>query len=302
MELYELLQKQSLPLESKIILTLERIREFYEFMGGKVYIAFSGGKDSTVLLHLVRSIYPDVPAVFVNTGLEYPEIVEFVKTIDNVITLRPGMNFKKVLDTYGYPVASKRISKMVYEIRNGKNNEKTKEKYLSGDFGHSLTLSKKWRFLIDADFKVSDKCCNVMKKKPFKAYEKDTGNKAFIGTMASDSEGRTSNYLKRGCNTFEGTINSTPMGFWLEVDIWKYLSKYDLSYSEIYDMGEKRTGCMFCMFGTHMEGNPNKFQRMAKTHPKQYEYCMVKLGLKDILEQCGIDYKPIRTLDSFVND
>ena len=69
-----------------------------------------GGKDSTVLLDLVRRIYPDVPAVFIDTGLEYPELREFVKTIDNVIWLKPSMNFRKVIETFGYPIVSKRIA------------------------------------------------------------------------------------------------------------------------------------------------------------------------------------------------
>lgn len=79
MKLYELRQKQSLPLESKIEMSLRRIKEWYSENQGAVYVAFSGGKDSTVLLHLVRSLYPEVPAVFVDTGLEYPEIREFVQ-------------------------------------------------------------------------------------------------------------------------------------------------------------------------------------------------------------------------------
>ena len=69
MELWELKQKQSLPLEAKIAMTLRRIREWYEYWDGNVYVSFSGGKDSTVLLHLVRQHYPGVPAVFSDTGL-----------------------------------------------------------------------------------------------------------------------------------------------------------------------------------------------------------------------------------------
>ena len=87
---------QSLPLESKVLMTERRIAEWIERFGEDgVYVSFSGGKDSTVLLHMVRRLYPNVPAVFVDTGLEYPEIREFVKTIDNVVWLRPKMNFKK---------------------------------------------------------------------------------------------------------------------------------------------------------------------------------------------------------------
>jgi len=75
-ELWQLRQMQSLPLEAKIIKSQMRIREWYEHWSGDVYVAFSGGKDSTVLLHLTRQLYPDVPAVFCDTGLEFPEIKE----------------------------------------------------------------------------------------------------------------------------------------------------------------------------------------------------------------------------------
>ena len=69
---YDLKQMQSVPLHGKIVMTQQRIRQWYEHWEGQVYVGFSGGKDSTVLKHIVDSMYDDVPAVFVNTGLEYP--------------------------------------------------------------------------------------------------------------------------------------------------------------------------------------------------------------------------------------
>lgn len=91
----ELRQFQAMPLEVKIALTKSRIRAWVnEYGEDGVYISFSGGKDSTVLLHIVRKEYPDVPAVFVDTGLEYPEIRDFVKTFDNVDWIKPKLNFR----------------------------------------------------------------------------------------------------------------------------------------------------------------------------------------------------------------
>ena len=113
----DLYQMQSLPLKHKITMTKQRIRGWYEHWDGNVYVAFSGGKDSTVLLDMVRQMYPDVPAVFVDTGLEYPEIREFVKTFDNVTWLKPKMNFRQVIEKYGYPMFSKEISDSVENTR-----------------------------------------------------------------------------------------------------------------------------------------------------------------------------------------
>ena len=114
----DLLQMQSLPLSAKIQMTKRRISEWVEYFGEDgVYVSFSGGKDSTVLLDLVRKIYPEIPAVFVDTGLEYPEIREFVRTFENVVWLKPKMNFRQVIEKYGYPFFSKEISECIAESR-----------------------------------------------------------------------------------------------------------------------------------------------------------------------------------------
>src|SRR5574344_1912990 len=101
---YDLKQMQSLPLDIKIRMTKERIEQWYEHWDGMVYVSFSGGKDSTVLKHIVDSMYDDVPAVFVNTGLEYPEIQKFAMSQKSVVTVRPEMRFDEVIKKYGYPV------------------------------------------------------------------------------------------------------------------------------------------------------------------------------------------------------
>lgn len=116
----ELHQYQALSLDAKIAMTRERIRGWVKEYGEDgVYVSFSGGKDSTVLLDIVRNVcgYKNVPAVFVDTGLEYPEIREFVKTFDNVTWLKPKMTFKQVIEKYGYPFISKEVSECVQGAR-----------------------------------------------------------------------------------------------------------------------------------------------------------------------------------------
>lgn len=338
----DLKQMQSLPLEAKIRMSQRRIRDWYEYWDGQVYISFSGGKDSTVLKHLVENtpgVY-DVPSVFVNTGLEYPEIQRFAMNQPNVVTLRPTMRFDNVIRQYGYPVISKEVSKRIYYARQG---SLWAVKSLQGQNPDGTESSYKQRYkkyarLAEADFPISAYCCDVMKKKPVKQYEKETGRKPIVGTMTYESHQRLQGWLKTGCNAFDSDRpKSQPMSFWTEQDVLHYIKKFNVPYCSVYgdivtqdedgnyyDMpseyletlyaaGDKpelkttgcdRTGCIFCMFGCHLEDEPNRFQRLKETHPRQYEYCigggeMVDgkwqpnkegLGLGHVLDYIGVKY------------
>lgn len=281
---------QDMPLDAKINLSYSRIKQFYDKYEGNVYIAFSGGKDSTVMLDLVRQFYPNVPATFCNTGLEYPEILKFVKTIDNIIWLHPKMTFKKVLEKYGYPVISKQQAQYIREYREAKS-EKTKHDRLYGKYGKKMfKIAEKWKYLLNAPFLISEKCCLIMKKRPVAEYTKETKRVGYVGMMANDSRGRWIDYMKYGCNAFDKkTPQGRPLMFWTEKDIWNYIRSRNLQYSKIYDMGYKNTGCIFCAFGAHLN-YPNRFQLMKKTHPQLWEYCMFKLGLAEVLTYCKIPW------------
>lgn len=292
----ELREFENLHLNIKIKMSLDRIQEWYEYWNGCIYVAFSGGLDSTTLLHLVRSKYPDTIGVFCDTGLEYPEIRSFVKKTDNIIWLYPKIPFPKVITKYGYPIISKETSQYIYDIRNTKSKKllhkrlygkkkNSRSKYLSGK------LSNKYHYLIKAPFLISDKCCLIMKKNPSLKYERESGNKPILGTKVSDSRLRRQLYLKRGCNAFTGKVQSTPISFWKREDILSYIKMHNISYSKIYDMGYCRTGCMFCMFGVPFEEEPNKFQLMEKTHPKLYDYCINKLKCGEVLDYTNTPYK-----------
>jgi 3'-phosphoadenosine 5'-phosphosulfate sulfotransferase (PAPS reductase)/FAD synthetase len=298
---------QALPLEAKIEESLRLIREWNEYWDGRIYISDSGGKDSAVLLRLARSVYPNVPAVFADTGVEYPEIREFVRTHEPVEIVRPKTSFREVLEKYGYPVVSKEQARYIEEIRNSKSekliNLRLSGKTLSnGKIGRLGKLSEKWKFLLDAPFKISAKCCGVIKKAPLIAYERQSGRWPVTGETASESRQRTTNCLMYGFNGFSRKRpKSTPLGFWTEQDILRYLKEFSAPYCSLYgDIAEgngmfrmsglKGTGCVPCAFGVHLEKGENKFTRMEDSHPKLWRYCVKTLGFGEVLDYIGVPY------------
>lgn len=119
-EKWILRQYQSLPMRAKIGMSMNRIVEWYEHFNGNVYVSFSGGKDSTVLARLVHDMYPNVPLVFANTGLEFPEIQAFARKMGAEF-IRPKMSFSEVISKYGYPIISKENAEAIYYARRIRN-------------------------------------------------------------------------------------------------------------------------------------------------------------------------------------
>ena len=161
----------------------------------------------------------------------------------------------------------------------------------------------KWAHLVDAPFLISDQCCAVMKERPLDRFTKETGLQPIIGTMACESIRRQRAYLSTGCNAFtKKQPSSQPMSFWMEQDVLQYLKRTGIPYAsgiygdiveengKLVTTGAKRTGCMFCMFGVHLERRPNRFEQMALTHPKQYDLCINRLGCGKVLDYIGVPY------------
>lgn len=281
-------------LDKKIAHAKKRIKEFYEYEDAKVFISFSGGIDSTVLKHLVHSLYPDVVSVFSNTTNEYVEILDFVRNTENVITVHPKMTFNETVEKYGFPLVSKKTARAITDLRENKpTTSNVRNLYLTGfnrkgNFVPSYKLAKKWYPLFEeADFNITNKCCDILKKEPMKRFKQKSGLKSFIGTQIEEGSYRKESWLSHGCNILNGNKDdsSRPMSIFTKKDIWDYVALHNLSYSKIYDdvlnedgtlkiEGEKRTGCAYCAFGAHLEKGTNRFERLALRKPKQYKKMM----------------------------
>lgn len=319
---YDLAQMQSLPLESKIIMTEQRIRGWYEHWDGQVYVSVSGGKDSQVLAHIVKSMYKDVPCVFVNTGLEYDSVREKgIDLADEV--LRPKMDFVSVITNYGYPVIGKKQAEAVGLAR--KNIECGKYTFRCMNIGIGIEEARemglimpteemlnrykksmentkynfsKYRFLLDAPFRVSAMCCDVMKKRSAFAYQKEHNSYPYLGTMAQESMIRKAAWMNHGCNAFDSKHpTSQPLSFWTDQDILQYIKQFNLDIADVYGdvgyldddgmvydnnlfsnsmklstTGVDRTGCVFCMFGITQDAD--RFLKLKEIEPKKYDYVM----------------------------
>lgn len=300
-EKQELYRLQALPLDEKIAIAQKAIREFVEHFGvDGIYISFSGGKDSTVLIHLCRQLYPDLVGLYSDTGLEFPEIRDFVQTFDNITIVTPKMHHREMLKKCGYPVVSKEQAEWIYRIRSGTSSGAIQKAFYGMNLDGTPTrfkLSEQWKYLLNAPFNIGSGCCKEMKLKPIAEYVKKTGRVPIMGTTASESALRAQKFLQYGFYNLEGKkAQCTPMSIWTDDDVWEYIHRFNLPYCKIYDMGYDRTGCVFCMFGAHLDKEPNRFQKLQRTHPDLWRYCMKPyddggLGLREVLEFMGIPYE-----------
>ena len=180
---------------------------------------------------------------------------------------------------------------------------------------------ERWKFMLDAPFEISNRCCNVMKKEPVHRYAKQTGRQPITAQMASESKLRTQKWLANGCNAFNlKNPISNPMSFWTEQDVLLYIKTYNIPIASVYGdvvvdyggMGQvegqmsiadfmdaeefdldrpllkttgcNRTGCVLCAYGCHLEKGESRFERLKRTHPKHY-------ALLDKLKNSGVTYR-----------
>ena len=254
-------------------------------------LAFSGGKDSTVLLHLIRLHKPNIPVIYGNTSIEFPECVSFTKSLAKEWSLnfheaRPDVNFWWIVREYGWPLMGKTFGV------GGVAHKDSREQFFD-DLMHKGRLTGQYK--IQSEVPISSACCTFLKERPSQKLQKQMGIECvFLGILASESRQRMFNFLEYG--EYYYTKNQKmqkchPLAIWTDDDIWAYIRKYKLPYARLYDMGyyddfgewvsHKRNGCMFC--GMDLKFEHNHLSIMRRTHPQIWRFLMMKKGLGRVL-------------------
>ena len=181
------------------IAKIKSINETYN-LEDNAYISFSGGKDSTVLHYLIDEALPGnkIPRVFINTGIEYKLILQFVKEMaakdDRFVIWTVGKNIKETLQCVGYPFKSKEHSQKLYEWKRGWRS-KYHKRYFREEEGGYNPCPKVLMYQKEDDFKLnlSHLCCVEFKKKPVKEYMKQSGRKINLTGMRMAEGGQRNN-------------------------------------------------------------------------------------------------------------
>lgn len=263
---------------------LEVIRNTINKYGeDKFYLSFSGGKDSTVLHYMLDQALPQnrIPRVFINTGIEYFDIVSFAKEMaendDRFVLLKPTKSIKKVCETYGYPFKSKEHSLKVGEYQKGSRTASIlayKNGY-NGTGNSKFQCPKKLLYQYDESFKLklSDKCCYKLKKEPIHKWEKESNRTIAITGMRKAEGGQRANI--QGCII---TRNSEVVKFHplLVADNgfedW-YIKEHDIKLCKLYypPYNFKRTGCKGCPFALHLQDQLDTMEKLLPSERKQCE-------------------------------
>lgn len=326
---------QSLPYEVKVGKAKQRIREFIygcDQLGFNTHVSV-GGLDSITLLCLIRSMNIDIPAVSVSV-LEDKSIIRVHKQL-GVTMLKPLKAKHEILQEEGFPVISKKIATKIMALQDPtEGNATIRHAIITGECGEkghfatnsAMQLPKRWLELFGGyenenegtnykvpPFKVSSKCCEIMKERPCDIWAKENNSKPFLGLMASEGGRRREALEEHGCNYFgKTTIRSAPFAPFLRNDLLQLALDLDVPIPEIYGRierdpngnlrttGAQRTGCEMCGFGVHMEKRPHRFDKLYDRNPKAWDYWMNKCctdkdgnkyGWGLVLDYIGVEWR-----------
>ena len=278
MDLATLRTRQAWTLAQKIDHSLGVIEQFNSHFDGQVFVSFSGGKDSCVMLSLVELLLPNVPCMFIMTGCESPSVCRFIRQMKadghNIEMVRPQKTLRQVFAEYGFPLVSKEVSHDIAAVRRNPYCESSRKKLWLENPHH---IPERWMYLLNEPYEVSERCCFWLKKQPSHDYIKRTGRHPYLGLLASEGYTRQTAYISRGgCNSFredgKQIATSWPLAIWTDQDVWDYIKDRRLAIPDIYDKGATRTGCMGCGFG--VQRSTEGLEVMRREWPRWYELIM----------------------------
>ena len=247
------------------------------------YLSFSGGKDSTILHYLLDMALPNnrIPRVFINTGIEYNDIVAFVKELaakdDRFVLLKPSVPIKPMLEKYGYPFKSKEHSLRVYQFNRGTNANYIK-KYIGG-YDHNGKKSTfvcpnilKYQFEEKGKYNYSNKCCYKLKKDTIHRWEKENHKPIAITGMRAEEGG---NRARLGCTIFKGDKLNHFHPLIVVSEEWEneFIEKNNIELCRLYypPFNFKRTGCKGCPYSLDLQEQLDIMDTYLPNEKKQCE-------------------------------
>lgn len=295
-------------LDKHISDAMHRIERLYYETDGKCYLSFSGGKDSTIVLAVIKlceeiGTIPKnaIPAVFCDTKIELDATVDFVHWVKdnwykNVQIIKTEKSFAQVIKEYGKPFRSKLRSCQLHYYKTNPELKTAKslydEKYGYGKY----RLANRDFHVLHSNFsiQISDKCCNEMKKKPFSKYVKDNGMIGYFSGMRMFEGGkremifqnRINSGDKRPCTHVSGGVTSvSPIFDWADDICEEFIQKYNVPLSRAYtEYGENRTGCFLCPYGLDVD---KRLESLHTYEPNKYKAALY--FLKDVYIAQGVE-------------
>lgn len=215
-------------------------------------VSLSWGKDSVVMLHLIRKYCKNTIVIFANTGVEYPETYKYRDMMlkglfsdINYVETKPIKNFWQCVKEYGYP-----------------HYRMTSEQGTS---------------------KRQPKCCLFLKERPMDVKQKELGvDCVFIGLMGTESMNRRRLFMRCGPYYFKKSVGRNvclPLMIWKDEDVNRYVADNNICLNPLYSK-MSRTGCMFCT------GFVKWKEVMARYNPKMYGVFMKRKEGQMVINDC----------------
>lgn len=306
-------KEMSIFLEVAVDNAIERIRRHYNETDGNIFLGFSGGKDSTVLAHLIMmaDLPTNIPFVFVNTGIEMDATLKFVKEFeyDNIVMVKPRKPFAQILKEYGKPAISKlkseALSTYQKDVENPLKTARGRQmitgirerggELIPGSRNSYKLANKHMHFIHpDTEIKFANKCCQYMKKYPFKDFAKENNmSGAYSGVRVAEGGTRAMAYKTCTVVKMNGDkkyITSMPIYDWTNEIVEEFIEYFNIKLSDAYEVyGCKRTGCCACPYSSNLKEElemlyvyePLKYKAIMKWMKDVYIYQLVECSWDD---------------------